>query len=197
MRCFFSDVEARYASLWDEAYEVGAWLETIKPSQVPESHNHSERRVRLVFGKHAQLEFERQLNACKTEYLGIFSPQTLETAAGIRTLESLARAAKRGIAVRVLTGIVPARKQLLRRRLTSEFSLRTNAVAGKGPRFSVFDRSRMMQPMHGPTAELGDKEAICSESPTLVNGLVAYFEELWRVSRPPMKRKVVRAAACV
>ncbi|MDA4114379.1 MAG: hypothetical protein OK474_10060 [Thaumarchaeota archaeon] len=193
---FISDLDARYASLRDEAYEVGAWLETTKPSQVPESHNHSERRVQLVFGKHTLLEFERELNACKTEYLGIIAPETLETATGIRILESLARATKRGVAVRVLTGIVPARKELLRR-LTSEFSIRTNAVAGRGPRFDVFDRSRVMQPMHGPTAEEGEMEAICSESPALVNGLVAYFEELWRKSRPLTKRKVVRAMVCV
>jgi sugar-specific transcriptional regulator TrmB len=187
---FVSGLESQYSVLRESAYEIGAWLETMTPKVpvVVEDEASPEPHIHLVFGKHTFIEFERELEACRSEYLGIIAPQTLDTPRGLKTLESLARTAKRGVSIRIVTDVGPANRQSIVH-FSGALNIRTSSVACEGPRFSVFDRSRVMQSMHEPAAKEEETEAICSRNKILVNGLALLFEQFWRDSRPVLPRK--------
>lgn len=193
---FISSLDSRFTALRDTAYETGALLETLS-GKIPRSHEERMRpapQVQLLFGQRVTLEFERQLEACKDEYMGIISPWTLVVPGGLRTLEFLEKTARRGIKVRLVTSVLPEYGNGLEclKRFSGDFKIRKNSLAESGLRFALFDRARAMQPMHGPAVVDEKREVIYTENPTVVDSLAVYFEFLWRNSSP-LYPDVVRA----
>jgi sugar-specific transcriptional regulator TrmB len=182
---FVSRIEDQSNSLKEKAYEVGARLQALRTKRPAchEAPGRNDPQLRLVFGKQVQAEFERELAECKDDYMGIIMPEIMATPNGLRTLESLQIAAKRNVRVRVITESLPITRRYIGR-YSKELSFRHNTAVAHGVRFSIFDRSRVIQAMFDPVAKDEEKEIICSGNRTLVKGLMLYFEQFWETSIP-------------